>query len=149
MVKNPWKVAFFSLAVFVMFSFLIMVLFVKHVGSDNLKLLFTLNQAEHDYLIPMHILNTTDQLIVPVKVTQNGHRIYLTNLTRSTDVKKLLRERMNQKGWTFTRQTGAAYFFKKEKEKHKGVVTTSIWNSDYVKISVRNNSVNIASDSGL
>ncbi len=140
--KNPWKIAFFSLSGVFILVMAIMLSFINDIGPGNLKLILSLDKTDHDYLIPMHTLNTTDKRIVPIEVTPEGHRIYLTDITRSTDVQKLLKERLEKEGWTFTRQEGSSYFFDKGKE--QTIVGTYIWNSDYVRISIPNNVVNIA-----
>ncbi|MDA5110391.1 hypothetical protein O3V59_18680 [Brevibacillus thermoruber] len=140
--KNPWKIAFFGLAGVVILGVTAVVLFVNRVGFDNLKLLFTLNQTDSDYLMPMYILKTTDQPIVPVAVTPEGHGIYLTDKRRSPDVLELLKERMNKEGWTYATQMGSGYLFTKDQQ--KVIVETRIWNSDYVRITVPGNVVTIA-----
>ncbi|WP_019121689.1 hypothetical protein [Brevibacillus massiliensis] len=140
--KNPWKIAFFSLSGVFVLSVAAVVLFVNHVGFDHLKLLLTLNQTDSDYLMPMYILKKTDQKIVPLEVTPEGHGIYLTDVRRSSDVQELLEERMKKEGWTYDIQIGSGYIFKKDNE--EAVVETRIWNSNYVRITVPNNVVNIA-----
>jgi hypothetical protein len=142
LMKNPWKIAFFGLSGVVILGVTAVVLFVNRVGFDNLKVLFTLNQTDSDYLMPVYILKTTDQPIVPVAVTPEGHGIYLTDKRRSSDVLELLKERMNKEGWTYDTQMGSGYLFTKDQQ--KVMVETRIWNSDYVRITVPGNVVTIA-----
>ncbi|REK61977.1 MAG: hypothetical protein DF221_14220 [Brevibacillus sp.] len=140
--KNPWKIAFFGLAGAVVLGVTAVVLLVNRIGYDNLQLLLTLKQADRDYLMPMHILNTTDQPLVPVTVTPEGHGIYLTDKRRSSDVLTLLQERMNKEGWTYDTQMGSGYLFTKEQQ--NVIVETTIWNRNYVKITIPGNVVTLA-----
>jgi hypothetical protein len=119
--RKRWKIAVFGIIGLLVFGVILSALYIKSVGIDNIKLMYT--------------LNTTDQAIV----VMDGKGNYLTKKNHSVD---LLKERMKTEGWTYITQEGAGYFFEKAKE--ETIVTAKIWNSKYVIYHVKDNVVNIA-----
>jgi hypothetical protein len=49
---------------------------------------------------------------------------------------------MNKEGWTYDTQMGSGYLFTKEQQ--NVIVETTIWNRNYVKITIPGNVVTLA-----
>ena len=125
--KMRWKIALFSIIGVIGIGTIMVALAVKNIGVANLKLMYT--------------LNTTDQSIISMEETSDGNGHYLTKVKTPAEI---IRERMEKEGWIYIQQEGSGYFF--EKDNQRIVVTTKVWNSNYVKITVQNNVVNLADD---
>ncbi|MNJ70554.1 hypothetical protein D3C77_670250 [compost metagenome] len=89
----------------------------------------------------MYMLRTTDKYIVKMEGNSDGNGLYLTKVTPPTEI---IKERMENEGWTYIEQEGSGHFF--EKDNQRVVITTKIWNRNFVEITVENNVVNIADE---
>ncbi|MDG0792231.1 hypothetical protein OMP38_16180 [Cohnella ginsengisoli] len=96
--RKRWKWPVFSILGLVIFLLLIAGLFINDVGYTNVKLIW--------------LLNTSDQSIV--RMEAEGE--YLTKV-KNGNGRELLIERMESEGWTFDRQEGSGYFFKKSQSR--------------------------------
>lgn len=124
MPRNRWKWPVFSILGLVILLLLFAGLFINYVGYKNVKLIW--------------LLNTSDQSIV--RMEAEGE--YLTKVENGNG-SELLKERMENEGWTFVRQDGSGYFFKKANQ--EAVVTTrQIWNRHYIVYDVDDNVVDIS-----
>lgn len=119
--RKPWKVAVFGIIGIVVLIVIFAASYINNIGFHNIKLMYT--------------LGTTDKQIVLMDEKGNY-------LAEDRSVGLLLKERMSSKGWTYVRQEGANYFFKKGNE--STIVTVQQWNHNYVIYHVKNNVVNIA-----
>jgi hypothetical protein len=109
----------------IVFVVLIAALYIHNVGYSNVQ--------------AMYQLETTGKAIVKMAsgLTEN-HERYLTKEKQP----QLLRERMEQKGWTFIQQNGAGYFF--EKGGKQIIITAKRWNHFYVVYDLERGLVNLA-----
>ncbi|WP_211748625.1 hypothetical protein [Paenibacillus sp. Marseille-Q4541] len=121
--KNKWKVILFSSTGILMILVVVAATYINNVGYNNIKL--------------MYKLNTTEVSIV--QMDEEGH--YLALRENSNE---LLRDRMEREGWQFQQQEGSGYFF--DKDNKEAVVTTKIWNRNYVIYQVNDNVANIADE---
>lgn len=119
--KNKWKIILFSFIGVIIFLTILGATYINNVGYNNVKL--------------MYKLNTTDVSIVQME--EEGQYLALR-----MNGNQLLKDRMEREGWQFEQQEGATFFFKKDNK--KAVITTKIWNSNYVLYRVAGNVVNIA-----
>ncbi|MBT2283504.1 hypothetical protein J7E78_08135 [Paenibacillus polymyxa] len=119
--KKKWKIILFSFIGFIILLVLFGATYVNSIGYNNLKL--------------MYKLNTTEVSIV--QMDEEGQYLGL-----SENRNEILKDRMVEKGWQFKQQEGSTFFF--EKDNQKAVVSTKIWNSNYVLYRVDDNIVNIA-----
>lgn len=124
---NARKLALLSIIGVILIVLVVIALYINSIGLSNLKLMYT--------------LKTTDKSIVRMEEDSGGSGYYLTKINPPTE---MIKERMKNGGWTYVEQNGAGYFF--EKDNQRVVVTTKIWNRNFVKITVENNVVNIADD---
>ncbi|PYY25902.1 hypothetical protein [Paenibacillus illinoisensis] len=95
--------------------------YINNVGYNNVKL--------------MYKLNTTEVSIV--QMDEEGQYLGLR-----MNSNQILKDRMEREGWQFKQQEGAAFFFKKDNK--EAIISTEIWNSNYVLYRVDNNVVIIA-----
>ena len=119
--KKKWKIILFS---FIGVNILLVILgatYINNVGYNNVKL--------------MYKLNTTEVSIV--QMDEEGQYLGLR-----MNSNQILKDRMEREGWQFKQQEGAAFFFKKDNK--EAIISTEIWNSNYVLYRVDNNVVNIA-----
>ncbi|ALS29962.1 hypothetical protein IJ21_45990 [Paenibacillus sp. 32O-W] len=109
----------------IVFVVLIAALYIHNIGYSNVQ--------------AMYQLETTGKAIVKMAngLTEN-HERYLTKEKQP----QLLRERMEQKGWTFIQQNGAGYFF--EKGGKQIIITAKRWNHFYVVYDLERGLVNLA-----
>ncbi|WP_126424828.1 hypothetical protein [Brevibacillus marinus] len=123
--RKPWKfVLFGALGIFVL-SVVLVGLYIKQIGYNNLKIMYT--------------LHTTDQMIVPMEKADNGDGKYLT---KSSSPVELLKERMKREGWSYVQHDGAGYFF--EKENRRCIVTVKRWYHKHYIYTVEDNAVDLA-----
>jgi hypothetical protein len=110
MSKTGWrKLALFMLVSVVTGIVLLVLLYMRYIGFDNLKTVYA--------------LHTSGKSIVAM----NEQGRYLTKRQHATE--RLL-DIMQQAGWTYTKQEGSGYFFTKDDE--QASVTTQIWRRDYI-----------------
>lgn len=119
--KRKWKIILFSFIGFIILLVILGATYINNVGYNNVKL--------------MYKLNTTDVSIVQME--EEGQYLALR-----MNGNQLLKDRMEREGWQFKQQEGAAFFFKKDNQ--ETVISTEIWNSNYVLYRVDDNVVNLA-----
>lgn len=119
--KKKWKIILFSFIGVITLLVILGATYINNVGYNNVKLMYT--------------LNTTNVSIV--QMDEEGQY-----LGRKMNSNQILKDRMEREGWQFKQQEGAALFFKKENI--DAVVSTKIWNRNYVLYRVDDNVVNIA-----
>ncbi|NUU80144.1 hypothetical protein [Paenibacillus xylanilyticus] len=119
--KRKWKIILFSFIGFIILLFILGATYINNVGYNNVKL--------------MYKLNTTDVSIVQME--EEGQYLALR-----MNGNQLLKDRVEREGWQFKQQEGAAFFFKKDNQ--ETVISTEIWNSNYVLYRVDDNVVNLA-----
>lgn len=119
--KKKWKIILFSFIGVITLLVILGATYINNVGYNNVKLMYT--------------LNTTNVSIV--QMDEEGQY-----LGRKMNSNQILKDRMEREGWQFKQQEGAAFFFKKENI--DAVVSTKIWNRNYVLYRVDDNVVNIA-----
>lgn len=122
---NKRKFTMFSIAGIILITAIVIALYINSIGVNNLKLMYT--------------LNNTDKSIIKMEGSSDGDGHYLTKINPPT---ALIKERMQNEGWTYVEQEGAGHFF--EKDNQRVVVVTKIWNRRFVEITVEDNIVNIA-----
>ncbi|USB33606.1 type II toxin-antitoxin system HicA family toxin [Paenibacillus sp. YPG26] len=116
-----WRIALFSMIGVVVLVVLLGATYINNVGYNNLKL--------------MYKLNTTD-----VSIIQMEDKGQFLGLNENSN--ELVKDRMEREGWQFRQQEGSGFFFKKDNK--ETIVTTKIWNGNYVIYYVDDNTVNIA-----
>lgn len=119
--KKKRKIILFSFIGFIILLVILGATYINNVGYNNLKL--------------MYKLNSTDVSIV--QMDEEGQY-----LGRKINSNQILIDRMEREGWQFKQQEGASFFFKKDNK--EAVVSTEIWNSNYVLYRVDDNVVNLA-----
>ncbi|MFS0868805.1 hypothetical protein [Paenibacillus xylanilyticus] len=119
--KKKWRIILFSFIGVITLLVILGATYINNVGYNNVKL--------------MYMLNTTNVSIV--QMDEEGQYLGLKLNSNQT-----LKDRMEREGWKFEQQEGAAFFFTKENK--EAVVSTEIWNRNYVLYRVDNNVVNIA-----
>ncbi|WP_337035293.1 hypothetical protein [Paenibacillus illinoisensis] len=113
--KIKWKIILFSFIGFIILLVILGATYINNVGYNNVKLMYKLN----------------------TKMDEDGQY-----LGRKINSNQILKDRMKREGWQFKQQEGAAFFFKKDNK--EAVVSTEIWNSNYVLYRVDDNVVNLA-----
>ncbi len=119
------KIALLSMIGVVLIVAIVIALYIHSIGFNNLKL--------------MQALRTTHKSIIQMEESPDGYGIYLAEVNLPAE---MIKERMEDEDWTYVEQNGSGYFF--EKDNRKVVVTTKIWNRNFLKITVENNAVNLA-----
>ncbi|MGE7825044.1 hypothetical protein [Paenibacillus sp. NPDC093718] len=119
--KKKWKIILFSFIGVIILLVILGATYINNVCYNNVKL--------------MYKLNTTDVSIVQME--EEGHYLALR-----MNGNQLLKDRMEREGWQFKQQEGAAFFFTKDNQ--ETVISTEIWNSNYVLYRVDDNVVNLA-----
>ncbi|GIO31679.1 hypothetical protein J2TS6_28200 [Paenibacillus albilobatus] len=118
--RKSWKITIPIILVLIILG----VLYINNIGYGNLKY--------------MYRLHTTNQSVIFAQNDENGNGQYLT---RVNDPVKLLQERLENRGWKFSKQDGAGYFF--ERDNQEIIITIKKWNHSYYIYKVPNNSIDI------
>ncbi|MBP2000210.1 hypothetical protein J2Z69_001229 [Paenibacillus shirakamiensis] len=119
--RTHWKIALASLIGGLALS---AVLIVNSIGLRNLQYMYT--------------LHTTEQKIIKMEGHQSANGYYLT---KSIEPTQILKQRMQSQGWHYVQHEGNGYFF--EKKQQQTIVTTTIWNHNYVLYQVQRDVVDL------
>nr|WP_154895869.1 hypothetical protein [Paenibacillus xylanexedens] len=119
--KRKWKIILFSFIGFIILLVILGATYINNVGYNNVKLMYKLNTKN----------------VSIVQMDEDGQY-----LGRKINSNQILKDRMEREGWQFKQQEGAAFFFKKDNK--EAVISTEIWNSNYVLYRVDDNVVNLA-----
>ncbi|MBE7680126.1 hypothetical protein [Paenibacillus sp. P13VS] len=119
--KKKWRIILFSFIGVIILLVILGATYINNVGFNNIKL--------------MYELNSTDVSIV--QIDEDGQY-----LGRRMNSNQILKDRMKREGWQFEQQEGASFFFKKDN--NEAVISTEIWNSNYVLYRLDDNVVNLA-----
>lgn len=119
--KRKWKIILFSFIGFIILLVILGAAYINNVGYNNVKLMYKLNTKN----------------VSIVQMDEDGQY-----LGRKINSNQILKDRMEREGWQFKQQEGAAFFFKKDNK--EAVISTEIWNSNYVLYRVDDNIVNLA-----
>lgn len=122
---KKWKLALAGIGVIFAFVAALALMYINNTGIDNIKLMYKLHKTDYE--------------ILRMPEFEGRDNRYLA--LRDSNVKELILERMNMEQWQYTGQEGSGYFF--EKNGQTAIITTKIWNRNYIICTVQNNVVNL------